>query len=159
MERHNEKVQDLDTVIKAMKCSSTEGGAPDKDCENCPYVVYDEVDDKIPCPPDMERDGVKYWQSCDCDRISRDALVFLRWLKVNLKADRELEESEGLTPKQVYLEGYTDAVKDLENEGQRVIKLLEDEFVKQNNPDSKFVESIVLKRDFIEKVKVREDES
>lgn len=45
-----------------------------------------------------------------------------------------------------YNDGYADAID-------KVIKFLEAEFLMQNNPNSKFVETIVLHRDFIDELK------
>lgn len=66
----------LKEIIKALRCSATPG-TEHHDCEKCRYRYLEPVDDKIPCRPDVEIAGVKYWESCDCDRICMDAAELL----------------------------------------------------------------------------------
>ena len=62
----------IETIIKASRCSATVKPA-DRSCEGCPYRELTPVDDKIPCPPDVEIEGIQFWESCNCDAICNDA--------------------------------------------------------------------------------------
>ena len=61
----------VDDIIRALRCISSVG-MPNT-CEGCAYRVLENVKDGICVPHDVEVDGIKYWESCDCDRIEMDA--------------------------------------------------------------------------------------
>lgn len=58
-------------LIKALRCSATPGA--NHNCEVCKYGLFEEYDEKLPVPFDIEINGVKYYKSCDCDRMVLDA--------------------------------------------------------------------------------------
>lgn len=71
---------DVKEIINALRYCSATGKDREKfkmSCENCKYRVLEEIDSKIPCPPDVEIDGKSYWQGCDCDKICQDAADML----------------------------------------------------------------------------------
>lgn len=74
---------DREILIKALRCSATVK-PKDWNCAECPYRTLEEVDDRIPCPPDVEENGKKYWESCDCDRIVLDAAELLENMEDNI---------------------------------------------------------------------------
>lgn len=74
------KANNIDELIKALRCSARVKTNEDK-CEECPYRTLEEVSDKIPCPSDVEIDGIKYWEGCDCDTIATDSADMLEKLK------------------------------------------------------------------------------
>lgn len=61
---------DINTLIKALRCSASPGHG---DCMNCEYRLLEEVEPKIPVKSDIEMYGKQYWLSCDCDRIVLEA--------------------------------------------------------------------------------------
>lgn len=63
-------------LIKALRCSAS---VPPKghSCKGCPYRLLEEVDENIPVKADIEINGTKYWESCDCDQIASDAAYML----------------------------------------------------------------------------------
>lgn len=61
----------VDDIIRALRCSSSVGMP--HTCEGCAYRVLEEVKEDLSIMHDAEIDGVKYWESCDCDRIAKDA--------------------------------------------------------------------------------------
>lgn len=75
-------------LIEALRCSAT---PPSKnvDCKSCRYRLLEPVGDKIPVPHDTVIDEVKYWESCDVDRIALDAADALekqevyKWIPVS----------------------------------------------------------------------------
>ena len=71
-----EEPMKVEIVVKALKCSATVR-PKERNCEDCPYRTLEEVDDKFPVPPDVEIDGVKYWEGCDCEKICLDAADLL----------------------------------------------------------------------------------
>lgn len=72
------KGKKIDEVITALRCSAHPYPAS---CEGCSYRVLEEVDERIPLPANVEQDGKKYWESCDCDQIVLDAAELLEQLK------------------------------------------------------------------------------
>lgn len=65
-------MNDVKTIIKALRCTSS-ALPKGHSCQDCPYRVLESVDKRIPAPPDVVIDGELYWESCDCDRIAREA--------------------------------------------------------------------------------------
>lgn len=70
----------INEIIKALRCT----GMPRHkyDCENCPY-----------------RDGKKYWEDCDVEKIAIDAADLLEKIQRNMESDinflkRKEEEAE-----------------------------------------------------------------
>ena len=74
-------MSDIDTLIKALRCSSMPYSDKTMDCADCPYRLLSEVDEKLPIPYDVEIDGKQYYESCDCDRMVVDAADMLEQLK------------------------------------------------------------------------------
>lgn len=62
----------VDEIIKALRCSASPI-TERPNCEGCRYRVLDEVDPRFNCAPDVEIDGIMYWEGCDCDKICMDA--------------------------------------------------------------------------------------
>lgn len=71
-----EEPMKVEIVVKALKCSANIR-PKERNCEDCPYRILEEVDDRFPVKPDVEIDGVKYWEECDCDKICLDAADLL----------------------------------------------------------------------------------
>lgn len=67
-------------IVKALRCSASVPRA-ERSCEGCKYRVLDEYDGKFPCPPDIEIDGKKYYEGCDCDQIVMDAADMIEELQ------------------------------------------------------------------------------
>lgn len=61
-------------LVKALRCSATAGH---KDCTNCRYRYFEEVNPSINMKCDVIGDLKQYWESCDCDRIANDAADFI----------------------------------------------------------------------------------
>ena len=61
----------VDDIIRALRCISSVGMP--HTCEGCTYRVLEEVKEGICVPHDVEIGGVKYWESCDFNRIAMDA--------------------------------------------------------------------------------------
>lgn len=80
---------DTKTLIKALRCSGTPYNSRAMKCEDCPYRLLEEVDEKIPVRHDIEIDGKKYWESCDCDRIVMDAAYMLEKLTTGTRGKNE----------------------------------------------------------------------
>ena len=70
------KTEKINELIKSLRCSASTYNNK-IDCKGCAYRYLEEVNDKIPCPQDVEVNGVKYWVSCDCDRMVLDAANIL----------------------------------------------------------------------------------
>lgn len=76
---------EVDKLLKSMECSIEPYNSKKCNCKECEYRLLEEVDDKFPCPPDVEEGGKKYWESCDCDRIVQDAISTIRELQEKLE--------------------------------------------------------------------------
>lgn len=66
---------DKKKLVTALKCSLAVG--IEHDCEHCEYVLREEVQADIPCPPDREIDGKLYWESCNTDRMAEECVKLL----------------------------------------------------------------------------------
>lgn len=75
-------------LIEALRCSASPY-PKNVDCKSCRYRLLEPVNDKIPVPHDTVIDEVKYWESCDVDRIALDAADALekqevyKWIHVS----------------------------------------------------------------------------
>ena len=56
-------MENFDTLIKALRCSSLPYSNKTMDCTDCPYRLLEEVDEKLPIPYDIEIDGKRYYES------------------------------------------------------------------------------------------------
>lgn len=132
----NDYIKEIDELIEALKCSNTPEGRAGKDCFECKYHIEKEVGkeygEKHGCRQGVKRryragksEGV-YFQTgkseivyvdtdCDMKKMHEEAIAKLGALKVHVQADVSLMETEELTPKRAYLEGYKDAVKEIHN--------------------------------------------
>ena len=81
----------IDTLIKSLRCSALTYNESECECSECPYRLLEEVNEGIPVPYDIEINGKKYWESCDCDKIAIDAADMLERMK-----EREQNESKGI---------------------------------------------------------------
>ena len=61
---------DYKELISAIRCSATSYSGCTADC---PYRLLEEIKPDFPMPADVVVDGVGYWVSCDCDKMSLDA--------------------------------------------------------------------------------------
>ena len=94
------KTEKINELIKALRCSaSTPYGTVD--CKGCAYRYLEEVNDKIACPPDVEVNGVKYWESCDCERMAMDAADIL---------EKVLPAHEKQIPRKAIITGHNNAI-------------------------------------------------
>lgn len=71
---------DTEKLLKAMECSLRPCRERDN-CKECKYRLLEKVDGRIPCYPDVEENGIKYWESCDCDGMVKDAIETIRELQ------------------------------------------------------------------------------
>lgn len=59
-------------LIEALKCTIS---VPAKKCrDDCPYLVREEIKPDFPMPPDAVIDGIGYWDNCDVERMTVDAI-------------------------------------------------------------------------------------
>lgn len=66
-------------IVYALRCSSKPGGG--KCTVLCPYRMLEEAKPEIPIKPNAVIDGVGYLESCDVDRIARDAADMIERLQ------------------------------------------------------------------------------
>ena len=71
---------DIKELIRALRCSNevhTKENEPD--CTKCRYFVLDKIDEAVfpGVKWDVIIDGVPYWNSCDIDAMTRDAIRVL----------------------------------------------------------------------------------
>jgi len=78
-QKYREVLLMAEEIVRAMRCT-TSMDASEFECENCKYRTLDKVNDEFPVPADTEIDGVKYWESCDSDRILLDAACMIEEL-------------------------------------------------------------------------------
>lgn len=91
----------IEEIIKALRCEVPKKGQ----CEGCKYRILEPIDSNFPCPTDVIIDGIEYWESCDVDRICKDAADELNKL-VNLKETiQQIHDN-------VYQEAYQKGLKD-----------------------------------------------
>lgn len=103
-----ESKEEQKEVIRALRCSAS---PKHSDCTVCKYRYLEEVSDKIPCPPDLEIDGKKYWESCDCERVSMDAADLIERLceRYNQALEKQIPkvpdyEGDGMSDGQIIID-------------------------------------------------------
>ena len=92
--------KDINDLVRALRCSSDPHMK--HDCSKCAYRFLEPVDKRYPAPPDVIIDGELYWESCDCDRISKEAAERGITQKVLIQVNIAREESKfGFTKEDV----------------------------------------------------------
>lgn len=66
-------------LVMALRCSARPRRKEDT-CIGCPYRGLEEVIPDLPCPPDLEEDGISYWEYCDTERMAIDAAEMIEKL-------------------------------------------------------------------------------
>lgn len=129
-------MNDIEKLLKAMECSLRPCREKD-DCKECKYRFLEKVDDRFPRPPDVEENGIKYWESCDCDGMVKDAIQTIRELQAQnkylLEDNAELHDdiqSLNVFYHEGYEEGYAKGGSDMEKAKQIIIDKLQEQIPK-----------------------------
>ena len=85
---------EIEKLLKSLECSVRPYKKRDN-CKECKYRLLEKVDSRIPCPPDVEENGVKYWENCDCDGMVKDAIQTIRELQEDCNRYHERGMHEG----------------------------------------------------------------